>query len=151
MSSKRVSNYLWNIICRNRKSILQLKSMHHTHHMYNIIWICNITQCHCSFLYDKQEQILKRAQICKFTQVKHTISLPTRTLSEVFIRSFVCNMKRPSVKQSIKWQVSFPPPPFETARAQSELFAFPCGQWEPIWKSQIIGRYKEIPLHTENM
>ena len=33
---------------------------------------------------------------------------------------------------------------FETARAQSELFTFQCGQWELIWKSQLIGRYKEM-------
>ena len=33
---------------------------------------------------------------------------------------------------------------FETARAQSELFAFQCSQWEPIWNSQLIGRYKEM-------
>ena len=35
------------------------------------------------------------------------------------------------------------PPPFETARAQSELFAFQCSQWEPIQNSQLIGKYKE--------
>ena len=33
---------------------------------------------------------------------------------------------------------------FETARAQSELFAFQCGQWVPIRNSQIIGRYQEM-------
>ena len=52
------------------------------------------------------------------------------------IRSFVCNTKRPSVKQSMKWQVSsdfqiYPgktDPPFETARALSELFAVQCCQ-----------------------
>ena len=32
----------------------------------------------------------------------------------------------------------------ETARAQSELFAFQCVQWELIWNSQLIGRYKEM-------
>ena len=36
-----------------------------------------------------------------------------------------------------------PPPPFKTVRAQSELFAFQCGQREPIQNSQLIGRYKE--------
>ena len=36
------------------------------------------------------------------------------------------------------------PPQFETGRAQSELFAFQCGQWELIWNSQLIGRYKEM-------
>ena len=49
------------------------------------------------------------------------------------------------------------PPQFETGRAQSELFAFQCGQWEFIWNSQLIGRYKEmspgesydIPSHFE--
>ena len=34
-------------------------------------------------------------------------------------------------------------PPFKTARAQSELFIFQCDQWEPIWNSQLIGKYKE--------
>ena len=33
---------------------------------------------------------------------------------------------------------------FETARAQSELFAFQCSLWELIWNSQLIGRYKEM-------
>ena len=33
---------------------------------------------------------------------------------------------------------------FETARAQSELFAFQCSQRELIWNSQLIGRYKEM-------
>ena len=33
---------------------------------------------------------------------------------------------------------------FETARAQSELLAFQCSQWELIWNSQLIGRYKEM-------
>ena len=33
---------------------------------------------------------------------------------------------------------------FETARVQSELFAFQCSQWELIWNSQLIGRYKEM-------
>ena len=33
---------------------------------------------------------------------------------------------------------------FETARAQSELFAFQFSQWELIWNSQLIGRYKEM-------
>ena len=36
------------------------------------------------------------------------------------------------------------PPQFETGRAQSELFTFQCGQWELIWNSQLIGRYKEM-------
>ena len=42
-----------------------------------------------------------------------------------------------------------PPPPFETARVLSNLYAFQYGQWAPIWNSQIIGRYKEIPVHRE--
>ena len=137
MSSIPVSNYLWNIICRKRKSILQLKSMHHTHHMYNIIWICNITQCHWSFLYYKQEQILKRAQICRFTQVKLKISLTTRTLSELFtvqccqweamqnrqfIRKYQCryiNIQIP--KTDIRNRIS---PPGQCARQESELSIF---------------------------
>ena len=36
------------------------------------------------------------------------------------------------------------PPWFESARAQSELFTFQCSQWELIWNSQLIGRYKEM-------
>ena len=34
-------------------------------------------------------------------------------------------------------------PPFETARAQSELFTIQCDQWEPIRNSQLIGTYKD--------
>ena len=33
---------------------------------------------------------------------------------------------------------------FETARAQSELFTFQFSQWELIWNSQLIERYKEM-------
>ena len=44
-------------------------------------------------------------------------------------------------------------PPFETARALSQLFAVQCRQWEPIWNGQLIGIYKEIPVqiykHTD--
>ena len=40
-------------------------------------------------------------------------------------------------------------PPFETARALSELYTLQCSQWVPIRNSQIIGRYKEIPVHRE--
>ena len=36
------------------------------------------------------------------------------------------------------------PPQIETGRAQSELFTSQCGQWELIWNSQLIGRYKEM-------
>ena len=38
-------------------------------------------------------------------------------------------------------------PPFETARAQSDLFTVQCGQWEPIWNSQLIRKYEKIPVH----
>ena len=31
---------------------------------------------------------------------------------------------------------NIPPLHFETARPQSELFAFQCSQWELIWNSQ---------------
>ena len=34
-------------------------------------------------------------------------------------------------------------PPIKTARAQSELFAVQCDQWEPIQNSQLIGKYQE--------
>ena len=36
------------------------------------------------------------------------------------------------------------PPLVGTGRAQSELFTFQCSQWELIWNSQLIGRYKEM-------
>ena len=39
---------------------------------------------------------------------------------------------------------NIPPHHFETARPQSELFAFQCSQWELIWNSQLIRRYKEM-------
>ena len=39
------------------------------------------------------------------------------------------------------------PPPFETARALNELYAFQCCQWEPIRSSQLIRKYKEIPVY----
>ena len=42
--------------------------------------------------------------------------------------------------------------PFETVRAQTELFASQCGQWETIWNSQLIGRYKEMSVwHQVNL
>ena len=54
------------------------------------------------------------------------------------IRSFICNTKRPSVKQSMKWQVSSnfqiylgktdDRPPSETTKVLSELFAVQCHQ-----------------------
>ena len=37
-------------------------------------------------------------------------------------------------------------PPFETARAQSELFTVQCHQWEPIQNSQLIRKYKEMSV-----
>ena len=44
------------------------------------------------------------------------------------------------------------PPPFETARAQSELLTFQCSQWVPIQNSQLIGRYKEMSVwHQVNL
>ena len=48
-------------------------------------------------------------------------------------------------KQSIDEKVTGDvlPPPFEHARAQSDLFAVQCGQWEPIWNSQLIRKYKK--------
>ena len=44
-----------------------------------------------------------------------------------------------------------PLPPFETARAQSEFFAVQCHQLEPILNGQLIRKYKEIPMHRENI
>ena len=40
-------------------------------------------------------------------------------------------------------------PPFETARAQSELFAVHCCQWEPIQNGQLIRKFKKIPVHLQ--
>ena len=37
----------------------------------------------------------------------------------------------------------------ETGRALSELYTLQCCQWAPIQNSQIIGIYKEIPVHRE--
>ena len=59
---------------------------------------------------------------------------------------------RPHLKQSTNRKISrnvtrwilWYNSPFETGRAQSELFTFQCGQWELIWNSQLIGRYKEM-------
>ena len=42
-------------------------------------------------------------------------------------------------------------PPFETARALSQLYAFQWHQWAPIQNSQLIRKYKEIPVHIENI
>ena len=42
-------------------------------------------------------------------------------------------------------------PPLETAIALSELYTFQCCQWEPIRNSQLIRKYKEIPVHRENI
>ena len=44
-----------------------------------------------------------------------------------------------------------PSPPYETVRALSDLYAFQCSQWEPIRNSQIIGRYKEIPVKRKHV
>ena len=38
-------------------------------------------------------------------------------------------------------------PPFETARALSDLYAFQCSQWVPIQNSQLMRKYKEIPVY----
>ena len=40
-------------------------------------------------------------------------------------------------------------PQFETARVQSELFAVQCHQWEPIQNSQLIRKYKKIPVQWQ--
>ena len=42
-------------------------------------------------------------------------------------------------------------PPYETVRALSDLYTFQCSQWAPIRNSQIIGRYKEIPLQRKHV
>ena len=38
------------------------------------------------------------------------------------------------------------PPQSYTARAESELFGVQWHKWEPIWNSQLIRKYKEIPV-----
>ena len=40
-------------------------------------------------------------------------------------------------------------PPWETARMQSKLFAVQCHQWEPIRNSQLISKYKKIPVQWQ--
>ena len=40
-------------------------------------------------------------------------------------------------------------PQVKTARALSELYAFECCQWEPIQNSQLIRKYKEIPVYIK--
>ena len=40
-------------------------------------------------------------------------------------------------------------PPFETASEQSDLFTVLCGQWDSIWNSQLIRKYKEIPVQWQ--
>ena len=40
-------------------------------------------------------------------------------------------------------------PPFETASEKSDLLAVLCGQWDSIWNSQLIRKYKEIPVQWE--
>ena len=37
-------------------------------------------------------------------------------------------------------------PPFETASEKIDLLAVLCGQWDSIWNSQLIRKYKEIPM-----
>ena len=38
-------------------------------------------------------------------------------------------------------------PPFETAWRESDSYAFSYRQWEPIRNSQLIRKYKEIPVY----
>ena len=40
-------------------------------------------------------------------------------------------------------------PPFETASEKSDLFAVLCGQWDSIQNSQLIRKYKEIPVQWQ--
>ena len=40
-------------------------------------------------------------------------------------------------------------PPFKTASEQGELFAVLCGQQDPIRNSQLIRKYKEIPVQWQ--
>ena len=58
------------------------------------------------------------------------------------MRAYLKQSTNRKIKRNVtRWILQYTPP-FETARAQSELFAFQCGQWELIWNSQLIGRYK---------
>ena len=38
-------------------------------------------------------------------------------------------------------------PPFQTAEEKSEIYACLYCQWEPIQNSQLIRKYKKIPVH----
>ena len=97
----------------------------------------------------------------RFTQVKLTIiPLPpfktARALSELFavqchqwehIRNSQLIGIYKEIPVQINWWLSplpiIPLPPFETARALSQLFTVQCHQWEPIQNSQLIGIDKE--------
>ena len=60
------------------------------------------------------------------------------------------NLKWVQIWQTnLLWLMSSPLPPFETAWQKSDSYAFPYRQWEPIWNSQLIRKYKEIPVYIK--
>ena len=58
------------------------------------------------------------------------------------------NLKRVQIFRFTRVKLTIDPP-FETVRAQSELFTIQCRQWEPIQNSQLIGKYREIPVQWQ--
>ena len=41
-------------------------------------------------------------------------------------------------------------PPSQNCQSAEWTYTFQCYQWEPIRNSQLIRKYKEIPVHREN-
>ena len=73
----------------------------------------------------------------------------TTTMMMMTDKSWLHRLATDILSWAKNWQLS---PPFETARAQSELFSFQWSQWVPIRNSQIIGRYKEMSVwHQVNL
>ena len=86
--------------------------------------------------------------ICSCSIVIFNYCHPTSSLQDtIFIRSFVCNTKRPSVKQSIKWQVcsnfqmKYPDKLSDIPPKQN------C-QWQEM-KSSLIYVVNESPFETD--
>ena len=70
-------NCLWNVIYRKRMSLLQLKSMHLTGKMNNMIWTCNITQYLISVHYTYHASLysweIYTLYMIHIVQVKHPL------------------------------------------------------------------------------
>ena len=106
ISSISVSNCLWNVIYRKRMSILQLKSMHHTGWMNNMIWKYNITQYLISVHYTYHASLysweIYTLYMIHIVQVKHPLQkFPDKKLNKNI------NIKRDITLESItcigKW------------------------------------------------